>query len=81
MRFLIVDDSSTMRRIIIKTLNELGHQDCQEAGNGKEGLERLGSGPVDLIITDWDMPEMSGIEFIRAVRSDATASSVGHPKP
>ena len=38
MRFLIVDDSSTMRRIIINTLNKLGHQDVQEAGNGKEGL-------------------------------------------
>lgn len=69
MRFLIVDDSSTMRRIIINTLNKLGHQDVAEAGNGKEGLDRLNAGPVDLIITDWNMPEMSGIEFIRTVRS------------
>jgi len=76
MRFLIVDDSSTMRRIIINTLNQLGHQDCQEAGNGKEGLERLDAGPVDLIITDWNMPEMSGIEFIKAVRSNATVKNV-----
>ena len=68
MRFLIVDDSSTMRRIIINTLSKLGHQDVQEAGNGKEGLERLTSGPVDMIITDWNMPEMNGIEFIRALR-------------
>jgi two-component system, chemotaxis family, chemotaxis protein CheY len=59
MRFLIVDDSSTMRRIIINTLNKLGHQDVAEAGNGREGLDRLGDGPVDLIITD----------FIRTVRS------------
>ena len=43
MRFLIVDDSSTMRRIIINTLNKLGHQEVQEAGNGKDGLERLGT--------------------------------------
>ena len=50
MRFLIVDDSSTMRRIIINTLNELGHQDVQEAGNGKEGLDGLTSGRVDMII-------------------------------
>ena len=76
MRFLVVDDSSTMRRIIINTLNKLGHQDCQEAGNGKEGLERLGAGPVDVIITDWNMPEMSGIEFIKAVRSNATVKDV-----
>jgi len=69
MRFLIVDDSSTMRRIIINTLNKLGHQDVAEAGNGREGLDRLTAGPVDLIITDWNMPEMSGIDFIRTVRS------------
>ena len=70
MRFLIVDDSSTMRRIIINTLNKLGHQDVAEAGNGKEGLDRLNAGgPVDVIITDWNMPEMSGIDFIRTVRS------------
>jgi two-component system chemotaxis response regulator CheY len=51
MRFLIVDDSSTMRRIIINTLNKLGHQDVTEAGNEREGLERLNAGgPVDVII-------------------------------
>ena len=76
MRFLIVDDSSTMRRIIINTLNKLGHQDVQEAGNGKEGLERLTSGPVDMIITDWNTPEMSGIEFIRAVRTSSNVKDV-----
>lgn len=70
MRFLVVDDSSTMRRIIINTLNKLGHEDVVEAGNGREGIERLSNvSPVDLIITDWNMPEMSGIDFIRAVRS------------
>jgi two-component system chemotaxis response regulator CheY len=73
MRFLIVDDSSTMRRIIINTLNKLGYKECHEAGNGREGMERLASTPVDMIITDWNMPEMSGIDFIRAVRAnDAT---------
>jgi two-component system chemotaxis response regulator CheY len=70
MRFLIVDDSSTMRRIIINTLNRLGHQDFVEASNGREGMERLAGAPVDMIITDWNMPEMSGIDFIRAVRAD-----------
>lgn len=73
MRFLIVDDSSTMRRIIINTLNKLGYKDCFEAGNGREGVDRLATTPVDMVITDWNMPEMSGIDFIRAVRSnDAT---------
>ena len=73
MRFLIVDDSSTMRRIIINTLNKLGYKECHEAANGREGVERLAATPVDMVITDWNMPEMSGIDFIRAVRAnDAT---------
>ena len=73
MRFLIVDDSSTMRRIIINTLNKLGYKECHEAANGREGVERLATTPVDMVITDWNMPEMSGIDFIRAVRAnDAT---------
>lgn len=69
MRFLVVDDSSTMRRIIINTLQKIGHQDCVEAANGREGVERLAQGAVDMIITDWNMPEMSGVEFVRAVRA------------
>lgn len=69
MRFLVVDDSSTMRRIIINTLNKLGHQDIVEAGNGREGLDRLAENPVDCVITDWNMPEMNGIEFIRSLRA------------
>lgn len=68
MRFLVVDDSSTMRRIIINTLNKLGHQDVLEASNGREGIERLTSTPVDLVITDWNMPEMTGIDFVRTLR-------------
>jgi two-component system, chemotaxis family, chemotaxis protein CheY len=69
MRFLVVDDSSTMRRIIINTLNKLGYMDIVEAGNGREGVDKLEAGPVDVIVTDWNMPEMSGIDFIRHVRS------------
>ena len=69
MRFLIVDDSSTMRRIIINTLTKLGYQSFLEAGNGKEGLDRLGAGAVDMVITDWNMPEMNGIDFVRHLRS------------
>jgi two-component system chemotaxis response regulator CheY len=73
MRFLVVDDSSTMRRIIINTLNKLGYTECREAGNGREGLDQLTANPVDIVITDWNMPEMSGVEFARAIRSnDAT---------
>lgn len=76
MRFLIVDDSSTMRRIIINTLTKLGYEQFVEAGNGREGLDKMGGGGVDLIITDWNMPEMNGIEFVRAVRTTPQGKSV-----
>jgi two-component system chemotaxis response regulator CheY len=74
MRFLIVDDSSTMRRIIINTLNKLGYEDVTEAGNGREGLERLGG--IDVIITDWNMPEMGGIDFVRSVRGSSVTKDI-----
>ena len=70
MRILVVDDSSTMRRIIINALNKVGYSDYVEAGNGREGVDKLAAGPVNLIITDWNMPEMSGLEFIKAVRAN-----------
>ncbi|MFN7977213.1 MAG: response regulator [Vicinamibacterales bacterium] len=76
MRFLVVDDSSTMRRIIINTLNKLGYTECREAGNGKEGLDALTANPVDIVITDWNMPEMSGVEFVRAVRANDATKAV-----
>ncbi|HYE88390.1 MAG TPA: response regulator [Vicinamibacterales bacterium] len=68
-RFLIVDDSSTMRRIIINTLNKLGFDQTVEAANGREGIERLDAGVADIVITDWNMPEMSGLEFLRQIRA------------
>jgi two-component system chemotaxis response regulator CheY len=66
-----------MRRIIINTLNKLGHQDVAEAGNGKEGLDRLNAGPVDVIITDWNMPEMSGIDLLDALKQRGSAVVFG----
>ena len=68
MKILIVDDSSTMRRIIINTLSRIGYTDVVEAEHGKAGLEKLGQGGVEMIITDWNMPEMDGLEFVQAVR-------------
>jgi two-component system, chemotaxis family, chemotaxis protein CheY len=65
-----------MRRIIINTLNKLGHKECVEAANGREGVERLTGKPVDMIITDWNMPEMSGVDFIRAVLRLRSPSSI-----
>ncbi len=70
MKILVVDDSSTMRRIIINTLNKIGYSDYTEAANGREGVEKLAAVPIDMIITDWNMPEMSGVDFIRAVRAN-----------
>jgi two-component system chemotaxis response regulator CheY len=72
MRFLVVDDSTTMRRIIINTLHKVGYKDCSEAANGREGMEHLVEKGADVVITDWNMPEMSGIEFIRAIRANAS---------
>jgi two-component system chemotaxis response regulator CheY len=69
MLFLVVDDSSTMRRIIINTLAKLGYQEVLEAGNGREGMDKIGAADVDLVITDWNMPEMNGIDFVRALRA------------
>ena len=70
MRAMVLDDSRTVRLIIGKILAELGI-DVVEAGNGREGLERLREHPgLELVMVDWNMPEMNGLEFIQAVRAD-----------
>lgn len=70
MRALVVDDSRATRRVIGEIMRELGY-DVTEAGNGCEGLERLAQfGNPDVVLVDWNMPEMNGLEFIKAVRSD-----------
>jgi two-component system chemotaxis response regulator CheY len=72
MKILVVDDFSTMRRIIKNILKELGYNNVDEADDGKTGLEKLqGGGGFDFVITDWNMPIMPGIELLRAIRSDA----------
>ena len=76
MRFLVVDDSGMMRRIVIKALNELGYTDCKEAGNGKEALDALAETGIDMVLTDWNMPVMNGIEFVTALRANAATSKV-----
>jgi two-component system chemotaxis response regulator CheY len=67
MKFLIVDDSSTMRRIIKNSLKRIGFEDILEASHGKEALEIYED--ADIILTDWNMPEMDGLEFVKKVRS------------
>jgi len=68
-KIITVDDSSTMRRIIKNTLIKIGFSNILEAGNGIEALEVLAQNNVDLIITDWNMPEMDGLTFVKTLRS------------
>jgi two-component system, chemotaxis family, chemotaxis protein CheY len=76
MKILIVDDSITIRRIISTALKTVGYSETVEAANGKEALAKLESGNVDFIITDWNMPEMNGLDFIKEVRSKPMYSSL-----
>ena len=70
MKFLVVDDSPTMRRIVRNTLKGLGYEDVVEAEDGKDALAKLYAEPMDFIITDWNMPNMNGLEFVKAVKED-----------
>ncbi|MCP3869917.1 MAG: chemotaxis protein CheY [Gammaproteobacteria bacterium] len=70
MKILIVDDFSTMRRIIRNLLRDLGFTNTQEADDGKTGLPMLQAGGFDFLVTDWNMPGMTGIELLKAVRAD-----------
>ena len=76
MRALIIDDSRSMRSILGRMLTGLGFE-VVEAGNGKEALQRLEEpGKFDLALVDWNMPEMNGFEFVRAVRAKQTYDGV-----
>lgn len=70
MRYLVIDDSPTMRKILIATLRTIGISDVIEAGDGEEGLAKLYAENVDFVITDWNMPKMTGLELAKAVRGD-----------
>lgn len=71
MKFLVVDDFSSMRRMLRSLLRELGHADAEEAEDGVAALEKLHAGHFDMVITDWSMPNMTGIELLREIRRDA----------
>jgi two-component system chemotaxis response regulator CheY len=71
MKFLVVDDFSTMRRIIKNLLNDLGYANVTEADDGATALPMLQGGNFDFLITDWNMPGMPGLELLKAVRADA----------
>ncbi|MGH8227542.1 MAG: chemotaxis response regulator CheY [Steroidobacteraceae bacterium] len=71
MKFLVVDDFSTMRRIIKNLLHDLGYQNVAEADDGNTALPMLQAGGYDFLITDWNMPGMPGLDLLKAVRADA----------
>ena len=73
MKILVVDDFSTMRRIIKGLLVDNGFTNIHEANDGKSGLKDLKSGNFDLLITDWNMPGMTGIDLLKIVRSDESS--------
>lgn len=70
MKFLVVDDSPTMRRIVINALKTFGYGEIIEAEDGQEGLAKLMGDKVDFVITDWNMPNMTGLELTKAIRSN-----------
>jgi two-component system chemotaxis response regulator CheY len=70
LRFLVVDDFSTMRRIIKNLLHDLGYANVTEADDGTTALPMLQTGGFDFLITDWNMPGMPGLELLKAVRAD-----------
>jgi two-component system, chemotaxis family, chemotaxis protein CheY len=70
MRILVVDDFATMRRIIKNLLGELGFDNLDEADDGKTALPIMQTGEVDFLVTDWNMPGMTGLELVKAVRGD-----------
>jgi len=70
MKILVVDDFSTMRRIVKNLLRDLGFTNTFEADDGKTALPMLQSGDFDFLVTDWNMPGMTGIDLLKAVRAD-----------
>ena len=70
MEILVVDDFATMRRIIKGNLRQLGFSNVLEAEDGRLALEELKKNKVDLIISDWNMPNLTGLELLKAVRGD-----------
>ena len=71
MKILVVDDFSTMRRIVKNCLQEIGYTEITEADDGNTALPMLKAGSFDFLITDWNMPGMAGLDLLKAVRADA----------
>src|SRR5687768_9942401 len=76
MRILVVDDFSTMRRIVRNLLKEIGYVNSDEAEDGERALQKLRSEKFDLVLSDWNMPNMTGIDLLRAIRADDAIKDV-----
>ena len=77
LKFLVVDDSVTMRRIVINSLKNLGYQNYVEAADGSEAFSKLqADNSINFVITDWNMPVMSGLELTKAIRSDGVLNKI-----
>ncbi len=76
MKFLVVDDFSTMRRIVRNLLKEAGYLNVDEAEDGQVGLAKLKAGKFDFVITDINMPNMTGFDLIRGMRAEPTLAKI-----
>ncbi|MBI5849250.1 MAG: chemotaxis response regulator CheY [Nitrospirae bacterium] len=70
MKFLVVDDFSTMRRIVKNILKQLGYENIDEAEDGAQAFSKLQNGEYDFVVSDWNMPNMDGLELLKKIRSD-----------
>lgn len=79
LKFLIVDDFATMRRIVRNLLKEIGHQNADEAEDGQDALKKLRAGAFDFVVSDINMPNMNGFDLLRQIRADEIpARADGH---
>jgi two-component system chemotaxis response regulator CheY len=76
MKVLVVDDFSTMRRIVKNLLRDLGFTNIQEADDGSTALPMLQNGNFDFVVTDWNMPGMQGIDLLKAIRADSSLAHI-----
>ena len=76
LKFLVVDDFSTMRRIVRNLLKELGYANVEEAEDGAQGLQMLKVAKFDFVVSDWNMPNMDGLQMLQAIRADPALASL-----
>jgi two-component system chemotaxis response regulator CheY len=76
MKILVVDDMATMRRIVKNILKQLGFANVEEAENGQEALQKLREGTFGFVVSDWNMPVMTGIDLLRAIRADEKLKAI-----